>query len=68
MRAACWYMAFRNSVSPKAIVQKEIDGLKAMGVEVDTNVVIGRTLSVDDLFEKGYEAVFIGSGAGCPGL
>ena len=51
---------------PKAIVQKEIDGLKAMGVEVDTNVVIGRTLSVDDLFEKGYEAVFIGSGAGLP--
>ncbi len=51
---------------PKAIVQKEIDALKEMGVEVDTNVVIGRTLSVDELFEKGYEAVFIGSGAGLP--
>ena len=51
---------------PKAIVQKEIDGLKEMGVEVDTNVVIGRTLSVDELFERGYEAVFIGSGAGLP--
>ncbi len=51
---------------PKSIVQKEIDGLKEMGVEIDTNVVIGRTLSVDELFEQGYEAVFIGSGAGLP--
>ena len=51
---------------PKSIVQKEINGLKEMGVEIDTNVVIGRTLSVDELFEQGYEAVFIGSGAGLP--
>ena len=51
---------------PKSIVQKEIDGLGEMGVEIDTNVVIGRTLSVDELFEQGYEAVFIGSGAGLP--
>ncbi len=51
---------------PKEIVQKEIDNLKAMGVEVLTNMVIGRVLSVDELFEQGYEAVFIGSGAGLP--
>ncbi len=52
---------------PKSIVQKEVDGLKALGVNVCTNVVIGRTLSVDDLLEEeGYEAVFIGSGAGLP--
>ena len=51
---------------PKAIVQKEVDNLKAMGVEVVTNVIIGKTLTVDELFEMGYEAVFIGSGAGLP--
>ncbi|WP_322173692.1 NADPH-dependent glutamate synthase [Acutalibacter caecimuris] len=51
---------------PKAIVQKEIDGLKAMGVRIETNMVIGRTLSVDELLEQGFEAVFIGSGAGLP--
>lgn len=51
---------------PKAIVQKEIDGLKAMGVDVETNVVIGRTITIDELFEQGYEACFIGSGAGLP--
>ena len=52
---------------PKSIVQKEVDGLKALGVNVATNVVIGRTMSVDDLLEEeGYEAVFIGSGAGLP--
>ena len=51
---------------PKAIVKKEIDNLKAMGVNIMTNVVIGKTLTVDELFEMGYEAVFIGSGAGLP--
>ena len=51
---------------PKAIVQNEIEGLKQMGVEINTNVVIGRSESVDELFEDGYEAVFIGSGAGLP--
>ena len=51
---------------PKAIVQKEIDGLKALGVKVETNMVIGRVLSVDELLEQGFEAVFIGSGAGLP--
>ncbi|MBO2516862.1 MAG: dihydropyrimidine dehydrogenase, partial [Clostridiales bacterium] len=52
---------------PKAIVQKEIDGLKAMGVEILNNVVIGKTLSIDELMgEFGFEAVFIGSGAGLP--
>ena len=51
---------------PKTIVQKEIETLKAMGVEVMTNMVIGKVLSIDELFEQGYEAVFVGSGAGLP--
>jgi len=52
---------------PKAIVQKEVDGLKAMGVKVETNTVVGRTITIDELMEEnGFEAVFIGSGAGLP--
>ena len=51
---------------PKAIVQKEVDNLKALDVDVETNVVIGKTLTVDELFEAGYEAIYIGSGAGLP--
>ena len=51
---------------PKRIVEKEVDGLKKMGVTIETNVVVGRSLSVDDLFNEGFEAVFIGSGAGLP--
>ncbi len=51
---------------PKAIVRKEIDGLKAMGVEIMTNMVIGKVLTIDELFEMGYEAVYIASGAGLP--
>ena len=51
---------------PKKIVQKEIDNLIAMGVEINTNIIIGKTLTVDELFDMGYEAVFIGSGAGLP--
>ena len=51
---------------PKEIVAAEIENLKAMGVEVVTNAIIGKSLTVDELFEDGYEAVFIGSGAGLP--
>ena len=52
---------------PKAIVQQEIDTLKALGVHIETNMVIGKVLSVDELLEEGgFEAVFIGSGAGLP--
>ncbi len=51
---------------PKAIVAKEVETLKTLGVDVQTNVVIGKTLTVDELFGMGYEAVFIGSGAGLP--
>ena len=52
---------------PKAIVAREIETLKALGVKVETNVVIGRTLTIDELMqEQGFEAVFIGSGAGLP--
>lgn len=51
---------------PKTVVQTEIEGLKQMGVDIQTNMVIGRSESVDDLFDAGYESVFIGSGAGLP--
>ncbi|MBQ1261251.1 MAG: FAD-dependent oxidoreductase, partial [Clostridia bacterium] len=51
---------------PKGIVEKEVENLKALGVEILTNMIIGKTLTVDELFEMGYEAVYIGSGAGLP--
>ena len=51
---------------PKRIVAKEVDTLKALGVDVEPNVVIGKTLTIDELFDMGYEAVFVGSGAGLP--
>ena len=51
---------------PKDIVAREVNSLKALGVDIETNVVIGKTLTIDELFEDGYEAVFIGSGAGLP--
>lgn len=51
---------------PKNLVQKEVDQLTDMGVKLELNTVIGRTITVDELFEEGYEAVFIGSGAGLP--
>ena len=51
---------------PKKIVELEVNGLKALGVKIVTNVVIGRSMSIDDLFEDGFEAVYIGSGAGLP--
>lgn len=51
---------------PKAIVSAEIENLTAMGVKLITNAVVGRAMSVDELFEEGFDAVFIGSGAGLP--
>ena len=51
---------------PKAIVAREVQGLKDLGVDIETNVIIGKTLTIDELFEMGFEAVFIGSGAGLP--
>ena len=51
---------------PKRIVAKEVEGLKALGVDIQTNVVIGKTLTIDELFDMGYEAVYVGSGAGLP--
>ena len=52
---------------PKSIVQKEVDGLKELGVKIETNVVVGRSITIDELMEQeGFEAVFIGSGAGLP--
>ncbi len=52
---------------PKSIVQKEIEGLLALGVKIETNIVIGRTITIDELMQEyGFRAVFIGSGAGLP--
>lgn len=51
---------------PKSIVQKEVDELKRRGVQIETNIIIGKTLTIDELFADGFEAVFIGSGAGLP--
>lgn len=51
---------------PKEIVSREIEGLKKLGVDIECNMVIGKVLSVDELEERGFEAVFIGSGAGLP--
>ena len=51
---------------PKSLVQKEIDALKCMGVKIDTNMVMGRVLTIDDLKEMGFETIFIGTGAGLP--
>jgi len=51
---------------PKAIVKEEIENLKALGVKIETNMVIGKVITIDELFEMGYDAVYIGSGAGLP--
>lgn len=51
---------------PKSLVQKEIDTVRQLGVEIKTNMVIGKVLSLDELMQEGYEAVFIGTGAGLP--
>ena len=51
---------------PKAIVRQEIDSLKSMGVVFETNFVVGKTATVDELFDEGFEAIFVGSGAGLP--
>ncbi len=51
---------------PKVIVQKEVENLKKMGVKFILNYFVGRTANIDDLFDDGYEAIFVGSGAGLP--
>ncbi|MFH1730844.1 MAG: NADPH-dependent glutamate synthase [Planctomycetota bacterium] len=51
---------------PKSIVEREVDFVRSLGVEVRTNVVVGRTLTINELFEQGYDAVFVGVGAGLP--
>ena len=51
---------------PKAVVRREVEELEAIGVEIACNIVIGRTITVDELFEEGFEAVYVGSGAGLP--
>ncbi len=51
---------------PKTIVQKEIDTLKQLGVTIHTDMVIGKVLTIDELFEQGFRSIFIGTGAGLP--
>ena len=51
---------------PKDIVKKEVDYVRELGVDIKTSFIIGRTMTIDDLFEDGFQAVFIGSGAGLP--
>ena len=51
---------------PNRIVDREIEGLRALGVTFQTDVIVGKTLSIDDLQAEGYQAVFVGSGAGLP--
>ncbi len=51
---------------PKAIVKKEVDNLITLGVDLKTDYIVGRTITVDEVFDEGFEAVFIGSGAGLP--
>ena len=51
---------------PKEIVFSEVEGLEAQGVKVEVNTVVGRSLTIDELFEQGYDAVFLGVGAGLP--
>jgi len=51
---------------PKTIVSNEVSNLIKLGVEIKTNVVVGKTITVDELFDEGYKAVYIGSGAGLP--
>ncbi|MCM1288881.1 MAG: NADPH-dependent glutamate synthase [Clostridium sp.] len=51
---------------PKSLVAKELENVTDLGVRIETNVVVGRSITVDDLFEKGYDAVFLGTGAGLP--
>ncbi|MFP4015647.1 MAG: NADPH-dependent glutamate synthase [Halanaerobiales bacterium] len=51
---------------PKSIVDQEVEEIKKLGVEVQLNVIIGKTITIDELFEDGYKAIFIGTGAGLP--
>jgi glutamate synthase (NADPH/NADH) small chain len=53
---------------PKSVVSREVKNLESMGVDIQCNVIIGKTLTIDELFEMGYDAVFIGTGAGLPQL
>jgi len=51
---------------PKKIVEQEINYIMKLGVEIKTNIIVGKTITIDDLFEEGFDAVFLGTGAGLP--
>ena len=61
-------MVFRSSVfQNRSVVAAEVENVKYLGVKIETNVVIGKSVTIDELMEnEGFEAVFIGSGAGLP--
>ncbi len=59
-------MASRNFDFPKKIVQVEVDYVRKLGAEIKPNMIIGKALSVDELLDDGYDAVFVGTGAGLP--
>ena len=67
-RAACLHTEFLNSVFQRhGVVQPEIENVKKLGVKIETNVIIGKSVTIDELMdEEGFKAVFIGSGAGLP--
>ena len=67
-QAEFWFTVFRNSVCRRdKVVAAEVENVKSLGVKIETNVVIGKSVTVDELMkEEGFEAVFIGSGAGLP--
>ena len=66
LKALCTMYGIPEFRLPKAIVQKEIDTLKDLGVEFVLNFVVGRSETIDELFGDGFEAIFVGSGAGLP--
>ena len=65
-RAGCWSTASPSSACPRRSSPQEVNFLERLGVKVECNVVVGRTVTVDELFQEGYDAVFVGLGAGLP--
>ena len=66
--AAYWCTVFPNSDCPRRLFFRKVSGLETLGVELECNAVVGRTVSLDELFEQGYDAIFLGVGAGLPAV
>ncbi len=65
-QAACWFTGFPSFGCRSKIVQAEVDYIEKLGVELHTDALIGRLHTVEELFAKGFDAVFMGTGAGLP--